>query len=271
MTRELVERLAQTIHDRKARSGVSHAVVLAFGSRVPEAERVLVYEHLLRSGLEVQRPEQEGRAHYETAQERLRTHHADGSEQQWVIDRRTREAQAAKEKAEREARAAKEKAEREAREREEQRRREAQEKREAERKKLREDAKELGWEVGRYGKSEERTRRAAGLLAEAERLEVADLNKAYADGVGKGRKEAALDACRKAGAEIQYAHGGADEPACDEKTWEAVQRQARQAIEAAAKLGIPTEEAEGALYAGRDAVFWEQQRELEREMGGPGF
>ncbi len=234
---------------------------MTFGNRVPEAQRVLVYEHLLRSGLEVRKPEQEGRAQYETAQERLRTHHADGSEQQWVIDRRAREAQLAKEKADREAKKL-----------EQERQREAQKKLEADRKKLREDAKELGREVGRYGKSEERNRRAAGLLEEAKRLEVVDLSKAYADGAGEGRKEAALDACRKAGAAIQRAHGGAEEqPTCDEKTWEAVQKQAWQAIEAAEKLGISKNEAEGALYAGQEAVFREQKRKLEREMGGPGF
>jgi len=262
MTRKRIEGLAQTIQDRKTHYGVSHPLVVTFGPFVPEAKRVLVYEQLLRSGLEVQKPNADwDRKPYETAQERLRTHNADGTEQPWVIDKRKREAQAAKEKAEREAKKA-----------EQERQREAQQKREADRKKLKEDTKALGREVGRYGKSEERNRRAAGLLAEAKRLEVTDLNKDYAEGAREGRKEAALDACRKAGAAIQYAHGGREEqPACDEKTWAAVQKQAREAIAAAEQLGIPKEEAEGALYAGRDAVVREQRRELQRGMGGPGF
>ncbi|WP_312283629.1 MobQ family relaxase [Candidatus Igneacidithiobacillus taiwanensis] len=262
ITRKQIKDFAQTIQDSKARYGVSHPLVVTFGSFVPEEKRVLVYEHLLRSGLEVQKPgNEQGRKSHETAQERLRTHKADGTEQQWVIDKRKREAKAEKDKADAEAKKAEQK-----------RQREEQKKLEADRKKLREDAKALGWEVGRYGKSEERNRRAAGLLAEAKLLEVADLNKAYIEGLGEGRKEAALDACRKAGAAIQYAHGGREEqPACDEKTWEAVQKRARQAIAAAEQLGIPKEEAEGALYAGRDAVVREQQRKLARGMGGPGF
>ncbi len=242
MTREQIERSARDIETRKTSFGVSHALVVTFGSRVPEAQRVLVYEHLLRSGLEVRKPAQEGRAQYETAQERLFTHHADGSEQQWVIDRRTREAQAAKENAEREARAAKEKAERE-----------AQEKREADRKKLGEAAKDLGREVGLHGKSEDRNRRAAALLEEARRLEVTDLNKAYAIGMAEGRKEAALEACRRAGAAIQSAYGDGEQ-----RAWEGE--------------GILTKDAEGALYAGRDAVRWEQEDQLAREidLDGPG-
>ncbi|WP_312283595.1 LPD7 domain-containing protein [Candidatus Igneacidithiobacillus taiwanensis] len=104
MTRARVEALAQNIHETKARYGVSHPIVVTFAPSIPEEKRVLVYEHLLRSGLEVQKPgNEQGRKSYETAQERLRTHNADGTEQQWVIDQRDREAQAAREEAEREA------------------------------------------------------------------------------------------------------------------------------------------------------------------------
>ena len=81
----------------------------------------------------------------------------------------------------------------------------------------------------------------------------------------EGRKEAALEACRKAGAAIQRAHGGKENRACDDATWEKVQAQARQAIAAADGLGIARKDAEGALYAGQNAVLQEQIR--ERDLG----
>jgi hypothetical protein len=255
VTREAVGKFANAIQERKARSHVSHELVVTFAPGIPADQRVLVYEHLLRNNVAVQRPGpgQAGRAQYESAQERLRTHRADGREQRWVIEQR-----------EREARIAREKAEREAREREEQQRREAEKRREAERQKLREAARELGREVGRRGESEERKRKAAALLAEGRRLDVTDLGKPYNLGLAEGRKEAALEACREAGAAIQRSGGEED------RAWEQLQAQARQAVAAAEKLGITRKDAEGALYAGRDAVAREQERLLSRSLG-PGF
>jgi hypothetical protein len=255
VTREAVGKFANAIQERKARSHVSHELVVTFAPGIPADQRVLVYEHLLRNNVAVQRPGpgQAGRAQYESAQERLRTHRADGREQRWVIEQR-----------EREARIAREKAEREAREREEQQRREAEKRREAERQKLREAARELGREVGRRGESEERKRKAAALLAEGRRLDVTDLGKPYNLGLAEGRKEAALEDCREAGAAIQRSGGEED------RAWEQLQAQARQAVAAAEKLGITRKDAEGALYAGRDAVAREQERLLSRSLG-PGF
>ncbi len=242
VTPEQIETLAQAIKDRQAKYGVSHHLVVTFDPFVPQNTRVLVYEHLLRRGLQVQTPSGHGdKKAYETAQERLHTHHADGSEQQWVIDRRARLAQAAREKAEREA----------------------QEKLRAARKKLQEDAKALGWEVGLYGDNEARNQRAQALLENAKRLGVTDISRAYAEGERAGRKEAALQACREAGAALQDAYGGAEDeqPACDETTWQEVQAQAQRAVEEAQKLGIAKDEAQAALDAGRQAVLRQQRGE----------
>lgn len=102
VTRERVGQMVQTIQERKARSQVAHKLIVTFAPGIPQAQRVLVYEHLRRGGVSVQAPVpgDVSWSAYQAAQERLRTHHADGSEQQWVIERRAREAQAAREKAE---------------------------------------------------------------------------------------------------------------------------------------------------------------------------
>ena len=86
VTREVVERYAGFLQDRRKRAGVDHPVTVTFGGDVSIAERVLVLEHLLRQSVSLDAPALEKAGYqYELnrAQERLNTHEPDGRQQVW--------------------------------------------------------------------------------------------------------------------------------------------------------------------------------------------
>ena len=88
VTRESVESYAGIMKDRRARAGVDHGVTVTFGKKAPDAEKVLVLEHLLRQSvpLDARALEQAGEGHtLDQARSRLRTHEADGAQQAWYV------------------------------------------------------------------------------------------------------------------------------------------------------------------------------------------
>ncbi len=86
VTRASVESYAGFIKDRRMRAGVDHAVVVTFGKKAHEAEKVLVLEHLLRQSVpldEAALAQNGDWSALDDARERLRTHEPDGQQQAW--------------------------------------------------------------------------------------------------------------------------------------------------------------------------------------------
>ena len=86
ITRELVERYAGAIQERRNRAGVDHGVTVTFGGDVSITKKVLVLEHLLRQSVSLDAPALEkagDRNALDQARERLKTHEPDGAEQAW--------------------------------------------------------------------------------------------------------------------------------------------------------------------------------------------
>ncbi len=88
ITRELVERYAGAIQERRNRAGVDHGVTVTFGGDVRSTEKVLVLEHLLRQSVALDAPALEkagDRYALDQARGRLKTHEPDGQQQAWYV------------------------------------------------------------------------------------------------------------------------------------------------------------------------------------------
>ena len=88
ITRELVERYAGAIQERRKRAGVDHGVTVTFGGDVSITKKVLVLEHLLRQSVSLDAPvlEKAGDQYaLDQARERLNTHEPDGQQQAWYV------------------------------------------------------------------------------------------------------------------------------------------------------------------------------------------
>ena len=95
ITRELVERYAGAIQERRNRAGVDHGVTVTFGGDVSITKKVLVLEHLLRQSVSLDAPvlEKAGDQYaLDQARERLNTHEPDGQQQAWYVQELERKA-----------------------------------------------------------------------------------------------------------------------------------------------------------------------------------
>jgi hypothetical protein len=86
INRENIEGWASDIKARQASAGAALPVIVTFSPKTDSDDRVKVLEHLLRSGLELDEAALKQGRHgddLKEAQERLKTHEPDGSQQAW--------------------------------------------------------------------------------------------------------------------------------------------------------------------------------------------